>query len=523
LQCSKPGVMLISPPPHHDIYSIEDLEQLIHDLHQINPKAAVSVKLVAEIGIGTIAAGVAKANADIIQISGHDGGTGASPLSSIKHAGTPWELGLTEVHRVLMDNQLRDRVMLRVDGGLKSGWDIIIAALMGAEEYGFGSIAMIAEGCIMARVCHTNKCPVGVASQREDLRARFPGIPEQVVNFFLFIAEEVRSILARLGYKSLNELIGRADLFTLRPEVKLTKVAAINLDCLTQLPDTKLDRSFLIHGDIHTNGAVLDDEILADSEVRDAIDNQGIATKSYNVVNTDRSIGARISGAIALKYGDSAFEGQLTLNFQGAAGQSFGAFNHEGVSLILTGESNDYVGKGINGGEIVIKPYTGTIFDTSRNVIIGNTCLYGATGGYLYANGRAGERFAVRNSRATAVVEGTGDHCCEYMTGGVVVVLGEVGRNVGAGMTGGLGYFLDEDDTFIAKINPEIVKWQRVQTAAGEQQLKDLIVAHGAKTGSQKAQEILSRWAEYLPKFWQLVPPSEAETPEASAKQAVSA
>ena len=523
LRRSKPGVMLISPPPHHDIYSIEDLEQLIHDLHQINPKAAVSVKLVAEIGIGTIAAGVAKANADIIQISGHDGGTGASPLSSIKHAGTPWELGLSEVHRVLMDNQLRDRVLLRVDGGLKSGWDIMIAALMGAEEYGFGSIAMIAEGCIMARVCHTNKCPVGVASQREDLRARFPGIPEQVVNFFLFIAEEVRSILARLGYKSLNELIGRADLFTLRPEAKLTKVAAINLDCLTQLPDTKLNRSFLIHSDIHTNGDVLDDEILADVDVRNAIDNQGIATKSYNVVNTDRSIGARISGAIALKYGDSAFEGQLTLNFHGAAGQSFGAFNHEGVSLILTGESNDYVGKGINGGEIVIKPYTGTTYDTSRNVIIGNTCLYGATGGYLYANGRAGERFAVRNSRATAVVEGTGDHCCEYMTGGVVVVLGQVGRNVGAGMTGGLGYFLDEDDTFIAKINPEIVKWQRVQTAAGEKQLKDLIAAHGAKTGSQKAQEILSRWAEYLPKFWQLVPPSEAETAEAGAKQAVNA
>ncbi len=523
LRRSKPGVMLISPPPHHDIYSIEDLEQLIYDLHQINPKARVSVKLVAEIGIGTIAAGVAKANADIIQISGHDGGTGASPLSSIKHAGSPWELGLTEVHRVLMENKLRDRVLLRVDGGLKSGWDIIIAALMGAEEFGFGSIAMIAEGCIMARICHTNKCPVGVASQREDLRARFPGIPEQVVNFFYFIAEEVRSILARLGYHSIDEIVGRADLFTLRSEAKLTKVQSLNLDCLTQLPDTKLDRSFLTHGDVHSNGAVLDDEILADPEIQAAINNQGIATKSYNVVNTDRSIGGRISGAIAAKYGDSAFEGQLTLNFQGAAGQSFGAFNHEGVSLILTGESNDYVGKGINGGEIIIKPHPDTIFDTSRNVIIGNTCLYGATGGYLYANGRAGERFAVRNSRATAVVEGTGDHCCEYMTGGVVVVLGQVGRNVGAGMTGGLGYFLDEDDSLIAKINPEIVKWQRVQTAAGEKQLKDLIAAHGAKTGSQKAQEILSRWAEFLPKFWQLVPPSEAETPEASAKQAVSA
>lgn len=523
LRRSKPSVMLISPPPHHDIYSIEDLEQLIYDLHQINPKARVSVKLVAEIGIGTIAAGVSKANADIIQISGHDGGTGASPLSSIKHAGSPWELGLTEVHRVLMENKLRDRVLLRVDGGLKSGWDIIIAALMGAEEYGFGSIAMIAEGCIMARICHTNKCPVGVTSQREDLRARFPGIPEQVVNFFYFIAEEVRSILARLGYRSLNDLVGRADLFTLRPEAKLTKAQSVNLDCLTQLPDTKTDRSFLTHGDVHSNGAVLDDEILADPEVQVAIANQGVVTKIYHIVNTDRSVGGRISGAIASKYGDSAFEGHLTLNFAGSAGQSFGAFNHEGVSLILTGESNDYVGKGINGGEIIIKLPIGSTFDPNRNVIIGNTCLYGATGGYLFANGRAGERFAVRNSRATAVIEGTGDHCCEYMTGGVVVVLGQVGRNVGAGMTGGLGYFLDEDDNFIAKINPEIVKWQRVQTAAGEKQLKDLVAAHAEKTGSQKAQEILSRWAEYLPKFWQLVPPSEAETVEASSKQAVSA
>jgi glutamate synthase (ferredoxin) len=523
LRRSKPGVTLISPPPHHDIYSIEDLAQLIYDLHQINPKAAVSVKLVAEIGIGTIAAGVAKANADIIQISGHDGGTGASPLSSIKHAGTPWELGLSEVHRVLMENKLRDRVLLRVDGGLKSGWDIIIAALMGAEEFGFGSIAMIAEGCIMARVCHTNNCPVGVASQREDLRARFPGIPEQVVNFFYFIAEEVRSILARLGYRSLNDIVGRADLFTLRPVAKLTKVESLNLDCLTQLPDTKHDRSFLIHGDVHTNGDVLDDEILTDKDIQTAIDNQGVANKTWKIVNTDRSVGTRVSGAIAAKYGDSAFEGQLTLNFQGAAGQSFGAFNHEGVTLILEGESNDYVGKGINGGEIVIKPYFGTSFDTSNNVIVGNTCLYGATGGYLFANGRAGERFAVRNSRATAVVEGTGDHCCEYMTGGVVVVLGNVGRNVGAGMTGGLGYFFDEDGSFQAKVNPEIVKLQRVGTPAGEKQLKDLIAAHAEKTGSQKAKTILDNWTEYLGKFWQVVPPSEADSPEASNKQAVSA
>jgi glutamate synthase (ferredoxin) len=518
LRRSKPGVTLISPPPHHDIYSIEDLAQLIYDLHQINPTARVSVKLVAEIGIGTIAAGVAKANADIIQISGHDGGTGASPLSSIKHAGSPWELGLTEVHRVLMTNQLRDRVLLRVDGGLKSGWDVIMAALMGAEEFGFGSVAMIAEGCIMARVCHTNNCPVGVASQKAELRQRFPGLPEQVVNFFWFIAEEVRSLLAHLGYHSIAELVGRADLLAYRQEVPLAKVAALNLDCLTQLPDTRSDRRFLLHGEVHSNGPVLDDAILADVDIQQAIRTQDTVTKAWPIVNTDRSVGTRLSGAIAKDYGDSRYGGHITLNFTGAAGQSFGAFNHEGVSLVLTGEGNDYVGKGINGGEIIIRPPAAAQFDRSRNVIIGNTCLYGATGGYLYANGIAGERFAVRNSRATAVVEGAGDHCCEYMTGGVVVVLGDVGRNVAAGMTGGLGYFLDLDGSFTAKVNPESVQWQRVQSPAGEQQLQQLITDHAAKTGSPWAQEILARWSEYLPQFWQLVPPSEAATPEAQAQ-----
>jgi glutamate synthase (ferredoxin) len=521
LRRSKPGVTLISPPPHHDIYSIEDLAQLIYDLHQINPVAKVSVKLVSEVGIGTVAAGVAKANADIIQISGHDGGTGASPLSSIKHAGSPWELGLTEVHRVLMENQLRDRVLLRVDGGLKSGWDVLMAALMGAEEFGFGSVAMIAEGCIMARVCHTNNCPVGVASQKEDLRKRFPGIPEMVVNFFYFVAEEVRSLLAKLGYKSIDELVGRADLLAYRRDVHLTKVPDLNLDCLTKLPDTKADRSFLRHGDAHSNGPVLDDDILADADILAAINGQGTVSKSWPIVNTDRSVGTRVSGAIAKIYGDSRFEGHIQLNFEGSAGQSFGAFNHEGVSLVLTGESNDYVGKGINGGEIIIKPLAEVGFDRSKNVIIGNTCLYGATGGYLYANGIAGERFAVRNSRATAVVEGAGDHCCEYMTGGVVVVLGAVGRNVGAGMTGGLGYFLDLDDSFTAKVNPESVVMQRV--VAGEQQLKQLITDHAAKTGSPWATEILAKWSEFLPRFWQLVPPSEADTPEAKVQELLKA
>jgi glutamate synthase (ferredoxin) len=516
LRRSKPGVTLISPPPHHDIYSIEDLAQLIYDLHQINPVAKVSVKLVAEVGIGTIAAGVAKANADIIQISGHDGGTGASPLSSIKHAGSPWELGLTEVHKTLMENQLRDRVLLRVDGGIKTGWDVLMAALMGGEEFGFGSIAMIAEGCIMARICHTNSCPVGVASQREELRKRFTGIPEHVVNFFIFVAEEVRSLLAKLGYRSLNDVIGRADLMKVRPGAKLAKTANFNLNCLTQLPDTKTDRAWLNHGDVHGNGFVLDDEILADEDIQFAIANQQTGTKQMKVVNTDRSVGARVSGAIAKQYGNNGFGGKINLDFEGAIGQSFGAFNLPCMTLTLTGEANDYVGKGIHGGEIIIKPHAEAAFDPANSSILGNTCLYGATGGFLYANGRAGERFAVRNSAAQAVVEGAGDHCCEYMTGGVVVVLGSVGRNVGAGMTGGLGYFLDEDGSFQAKVNPEIVAVQRVIAPAGEQQLKELLQAHAAKTGSPKAKAILADWATYLPQFWQVVPPSEKQTAQAN-------
>ncbi|MBW4468637.1 MAG: glutamate synthase subunit alpha [Pegethrix bostrychoides GSE-TBD4-15B] len=518
LRRSKPGVTLISPPPHHDIYSIEDLAQLIFDLHQINPVAQVSVKLVAEIGIGTVAAGVAKANADIIQISGHDGGTGASPLSSIKHAGVPWELGLTEVHSVLMQNKLRDRVLLRADGGMKTGWDVVMAALMGAEEYGFGSVAMISEGCIMARVCHTNNCPVGVATQQEKLRQRFSGTPEHVVNFFYFVAEEVRSLLARLGYASLKDLIGRADLLKVRAGVEIAKTQALNLDCLTQLPDSRTDRSWLEHGaSSHSNGAVLDDEILADAEILAAIQEQGTVSKTYKVVNTDRSVGARVSGVIAKQYGDQGFSGQINLSFQGSVGQSFGAFALSGLSLSLEGEANDYVGKGMNGGEIIIKPFANSTYDPAENVIVGNTCLYGATGGTLYANGQAGERFAVRNSLGKAVIEGTGDHCCEYMTGGVIVVLGHAGRNVGAGMTGGLAYFYDADGSFPTKVNPEIVKVQRVVTPAGEEQLKALIEAHLDRTGSPKAQQILDRWSESLPRFWQVVPPSEADSPEASA------
>ncbi|WP_052055996.1 glutamate synthase large subunit [Myxosarcina sp. GI1] len=517
LRRSKPGVTLISPPPHHDIYSIEDLAQLIFDLHQINPLAGVSVKLVAEIGIGTIAAGVAKANADVIMISGHEGGTGASPLSSIKHAGVAWELGVTEVHRVLLGNQLRDRVILRADGGLRTGWDVVMAALMGAEEYGFGSVSMIAEGCIMARVCHLNTCPVGVATQQEKLRKRFSGIPDHVVNFFYFVAEEVRSLLAKLGYRNLADIIGRTDLLTQREDLKLTKTNSLNLDCLLNLPDVREDRSWLEHEAVHSNGAVLDDELLADSEITEAIANSGKVTKEVKIVNTDRSVGGRIAGTIASKYGNTGFSGEINLNFHGYAGQSFGAFNLPGMNLTLRGEANDYVGKGMHGGEIVITPPEAAAYDAAANVIVGNTCIYGATGGILYVNGRAGERFAVRNSFGKAVIEGAGDHCCEYMTGGAIVVLGVAGRNVGAGMTGGLGYFLDEDGSFPAKVNPEIVSIQRVSSPVGEKQLKEMIVNHVAKTGSSKGQKILDNWDTYLGQFWQVVPPSEAESPEVKA------
>jgi glutamate synthase (ferredoxin) len=515
LRNSKPGVQLISPPPHHDIYSIEDLAQLIFDLHQINPQAKVSVKLVAEIGIGTIAAGVAKANADIIQISGHDGGTGASPLSSIKHAGSPWELGLSEVHTALMENQLRDRVLLRVDGGFKTGWDVVIAALLGGEEYGFGTAVMIAEGCIMARVCHTNKCPVGVTSQLEQLRKRFPGTPENVVNFMYFVAEEVRQILAKLGYSSLLEVIGRSDLLRQR-QLQLTKVAQVDLTCLTHLPDSRSDRQWLNHSETpHINNHVLDDLLLADPDIQTAIANQTDLVKQFEILNTDRSVGARVAGAIAKRYGNSGLASQLRFELKGTGGQSFGAFNLPGMELELTGEANDYVGKGMSGGEISIKPPSDRQYDPSLNVILGNTCLYGATGGYLLANGGAGERFGVRNSGAKAVVESVGDHCCEYMTGGVIVVLGHTGRNVGAGMTGGLAYFYDPSDRLKVRMSQEALVLQRVTAKAGIAQLKELIQMSSDRTHSPKAKTILENWHEHLPHFWQVVPPSEQNSPEA--------
>ncbi len=508
LRNSKPGVALISPPPHHDIYSIEDLAQLIHDLHQVHPEAKVSVKLVAEIGIGTIAAGVAKANADVIQISGHDGGTGASPLSSIKHAGSPWELGLTEVHRSLLENGLRNRVLLRADGGLKTGWDVVIAALLGAEEFGFGSVAMIAEGCIMARVCHTNKCPVGVATQQEVLRKRFPGLPEHVVNFFHFIAEEVRQIMSVLGIAQLEDLIGRTELLKPR-EVKLSKTNSIDLSCLLEPINDAKNRSWLIHNEKpHNNGLTLEQKLLDDEKIRQAINTHGKEARSISISNTDRSVCARLSGEIAELHGNKGFKGQLNLTFNGVAGQSFGAFVLQGMNIVLIGEANDYVGKGMNGGKITIIPPPKRN-DPGSQVIIGNTCMYGATGGELFALGRAGERFGVRNSGGKAVIEGAGDHCCEYMTGGVVVVLGSTGRNVGAGMTGGITFLLDEFEQAINLINKEIVEIHSISNHLQEEILKQLLEAHFENTKSTKAKEILSNWIHWKQKFKLLVPPSE--------------
>nr|YP_009297269.1 ferredoxin-dependent glutamate synthase [Porphyridium sordidum]AOM66612.1 ferredoxin-dependent glutamate synthase [Porphyridium sordidum] len=514
LRGCKPGVTLISPPPHHDIYSIEDLSQLIFDLHQINPKAAVSVKLVAEVGIGTIAAGVAKANADIIQVSGHDGGTGASPLSSIKHAGGPWELGLTEVQQVLLENQLRERVLLRVDGGLRTGRDIILAALMGAEEFGFGTVAMIATGCIMARICHTNSCPVGVATQRKELRARYPGVPEALVNFFLFIAEEIREILAEMGYKSLEEIIGRIDLLKQNSDVQITKTQNINLSSILNTPKEHDNRDWIKNPGIHSNGLVLDDDILSSKDIQVAINEHKKIEKHIRIVNTDRTVGARIAGHIALKYGNFGYNGNLTLNFYGSAGQSFAAFNIKGMNIRLIGEANDYVCKGINGGKVVILPPQDMSVEKSNQVIIGNTCLYGASGGTLFALGQAGERFAVRNSGALAVVEGVGDHACEYMTGGIVVILGQIGRNIAAGMTGGLAYIFDADNTVFDYLNKETVSIQRVITKAGAKQLRTIIEDYVNETSSQKAIEILDRWEINQQKFWQLVPAAESNIAE---------
>ena len=506
---SVPGVTLISPPPHHDIYSIEDLAQLIYDLKQINGEARIAVKLVSEAGLGTIAAGVAKAGADVIHISGHDGGTGASPLGSIKNAGTPWELGLAETQQALVMNGLRSRVRLRVDGGLKTGRDVMIAAMLGADEFGFATAAVVALGCVMARQCHLNTCPVGIATQDAALRRKFNGTPEMVVRFFQALAEDVRRRLAELGFRSMQEIIGRSDLLFQKNGMELPKPIDIDLKPMLrraagneslsmpfdEMPAAKLASSF-------------SDAI--DKASSNAIHIGSTATASFAIRNTDRAIGARLAGTIARRYGDAGLpDGTIDLRFEGAAGQSFGAFNIAGMRLRLIGEANDYVGKGMSGGEIVIHPCDNSRFVWSENVIIGNTVMYGATGGSLFAAGQAGERFCVRNSGGIAVIEGVGDHGCEYMTAGVVVVLGEVGRNFAAGMTGGVAFVLDARSNFQSKCNRELVE---IATLADDddQIVRSLIERHYEMTGSPLASELLSSWETSRNLFWKVVTQAES-------------
>ncbi|WP_054884231.1 glutamate synthase large subunit [Pseudomonas sp. NBRC 111130] len=513
LRYAVPGVTLISPPPHHDIYSIEDLAQLIYDLKQVNPQALVSVKLVAEAGVGTIAAGVAKAYADLITISGYDGGTGASPLTSIKYAGAPWELGLAETHQTLRGNDLRGKVRVQTDGGLKTGLDVIKAAILGAESFGFGTAPMIALGCKYLRICHLNNCATGVATQNEKLRKdHYIGTVDMVINFFTFVAEETREWLAKLGVRSLGELIGRTDLLDVLPG-DTERQQYLDLTPLLGSSHIPADKPQFCEVD---NNPPFDKGELAEKMVEmalPAIRDQAGGEFSLDICNCDRSIGARISGEIAKLYGNQGMADKpVTFRFKGTAGQSFGVWNAGGLNLHLEGDANDYVGKGMTGGKVTIVPPAGSPFATQHSAIVGNTCLYGATGGKLFAAGTAGERFAVRNSGAHAVVEGTGDHCCEYMTGGFVCVLGKTGYNFGSGMTGGFAYVLDMDNSFVDKLNHELVEIQRISGEAMEayrSHLARVLGEYVEETGSEWGRELFENLDDYVRRFW-LVKPKAA-------------
>ena len=501
---SIPGISLISPPPHHDIYSIEDLAQLIFDLKNVNPRAKISVKLVAESGVGTIAAGVAKAKADLIVISGAEGGTGASPASSIRYAGISPELGLSETQQTLVLNGLRGQVMLQVDGQLKTGRDIILMAMLGAEEFGFATSALIVLGCVMMRKCHQNTCPVGVATQNEELRKRFRGRSEYLVNFFTFLAQEVREYLAEIGVERLDDIIGRTDLIVRKPDDGIRKHQLISFDKLLARADNE---AAIRHATDQQHGIdhVKDVEML--HAAAEAVENQKEISLEYTIANTDRACGAMLSGVIAAKYGEKGLpEHTLNVKFKGSAGQSFGAFLVPGVNFKLEGEANDYLGKGLSGGRIAVLPPVRSNFEAEKNTIAGNTLLYGATSGEVYINGRAGERFAVRNSGATAVVEGVGDHCCEYMTGGRVVVLGQTGRNFAAGMSGGVAYVWNRDGNFDYFCNMEMVELSLIEEASYRKELHELIRQHYLYTGSKLARTMLDDWPRYADQFIQVVP-----------------
>ncbi len=543
---STPGVGLISPPPHHDIYSIEDLAQLIYDLKNVNPRADVSVKLVSEIGVGTVAAGVAKARADHLTISGFEGGTGASPLTSIKHAGSPWEIGLAETHQTLVLNRLRGRIAVQVDGGVRTGRDVVIGALLGADEFGFATAPLIAAGCIMMRKCHLNTCPVGVATQDPILRAKFKGRPEHVINYFFFVAEEVREIMAALGIAKFDDLVGNTDVLDKDRAIEHWKARGLDFARLFHKPNVPKSVAIRhVERQDHQLEKVLDRTLI--ELALPALEDKHPIKADVAITNVNRSTGAMLSGQVAMRYGHAGLaEDTIWFNLKGTAGQAFGAWVAKGVTLDLVGEANDYVGKGLSGGKLIVRPNPVSGIKPHESIIVGNTVLYGAISGECYFRGVGGERFAVRNSGACAVVEGTGDHGCEYMTGGVVVVLGDTGRNFAAGMSGGIAYVLDETGDFDARLNTEMVALEPVEadvkllgklSAAtglvplvnGDLRFDDaarlhaLISRHAHYTGSVIAQKIVAEFSAYLPKFRKVMPGEYKRALADMAKVAVAA
>jgi glutamate synthase domain-containing protein 3 len=507
LRCSIPGVQLISPPPHHDIYSIEDLAQLIYDLKNVNPQARIAVKLVAEVGVGTVAAGVAKAHADVVLISGDSGGTGASPMSSMKHAGAPWELGLAETQQVLVMNDLRGRIRVQTDGKLQTGRDVAIAALLGAEEFGFATAPLVAMGCVMMRKCHLNTCSVGIATQDPRLRKQFKGQPEHVIQYFFFVAEQVRELMASMGFRTVEEMIGRVDMLEMKPAVEHWKARGLDYSAILYKPEVpaRVARRCVQKQD-HGLQQAIDHELIAASQ--DALEKRTPVQIEMPIRNVHRTVGAMLSGEVARRYGSEGLpDDTIQCRFTGSAGQSFGAFLAKGITLTLEGEANDYVGKGLSGGRMVIFPPAESKFAAEENILVGNVVLYGATNGEAYFNGMAGERFAVRNSGATAVVEGVGDHGCEYMTQGMVVVLGKCGRNFAAGMNGGFAYVLDEIGDFAEKrCNLAGVDLEPVLDPEDAGKLRAVIAKHFEETRSQRAAHVLRHWAEMLPRFVKVYP-----------------
>jgi len=504
---STPGVGLISPPPHHDIYSIEDLAELIHDLKNANPNARISVKLVAEVGVGTIAAGVAKAHADVVLISGYDGGTGASPQTSIKHAGIPWELGLAETHQTLLLNNLRSRIRVETDGQLKTGRDVVLAALLGAEEFGFATAPLVALGCLMMRVCHLNTCPVGVATQDPRLRKNFTGDPAHVVNFMRFIAEEVRELMAQLGFCTFEEMVGRVDRLEPRKAVEHWKAKGLDFSRILHQPEVPptVGRYCQISQD-HGLDKALDNRVLL-KLCAPALERGQPVRATLPIRNTNRVVGTMVGSELTRRYGAQGLpEDTIRIRFKGSAGQSFAAFIPRGMTFILEGDSNDYIGKGLSGGKVIVYPPAGSTFVAEENIIIGNVAFYGATGGEAYIRGMAGERFCVRNSGVLAVVEAVGDHGCEYMTGGRVVVLGPTGRNFAAGMSGGVAYVLDEAGDFARRCNPQMVGLEKLVEAEEVEEVRQMIERHAAYTQSERARQVLSAWERYVPRFVKVMP-----------------